>query len=107
LSDLRSIGSTARTFRELDPDSPAFFNFAGREIELVCVHEPDFHNPKTMRERWSIHGERALSNKKRLDELDRALTFPAANKPNGGAFFSLDRDDALPNDVLLDDDVPF
>jgi hypothetical protein len=107
LADLRTLGSTARRFLELHPDTDGFYNFVGREIEVFCIHEPDYHNPKEMRERWSIRGERPLANKTRLDELDRALTGSTTHKPNGGAFFSLDRDDVLPDDVPPDDDVPF
>jgi hypothetical protein len=105
LHDLRGLGSTAATLRQLDPDSPGFYDFAGREVELSCDHEPSFDNPEVMRERWTIRGERTLTNKKRLDELDAALMPKMAKKPNTGAVFTLPATDR--DDISSDDDVPF
>jgi hypothetical protein len=105
LSDLRGLGCTATTLGELDPDSPRFYDFTGREIELWCAHEPSFDNPKVMRERWGVRGERTLTNKKRLDELDAVLKPKMAKKPNASAIVTLaamDRDD-----ISSDDDVSF
>ena len=105
LSDLREVGSTATTLRQLDPDTPGFYDFAGREIELSCTHEPSFDNHHVMRERWSIRGERTLTNKKLLDHLDALLMPKLSKKPNAG--INVTSPTTERDGISLDDDVPF
>jgi hypothetical protein len=107
LHDLRDyLNCTAKTTRELDPDSPVFYDFRGKEIELTCAHEPSFENSKVLRERWGVRGERKLTNKSRLDELDAELLLkpPKGQKTNVAAVVTLP---PAVKDGVTEDDVPF
>ena len=37
---LRDLGFTGSSFRELDPENQSHFSFVGKEIFLLCKHEP-------------------------------------------------------------------
>ena len=52
-------------------DERGFFDFAGREFDLVCKHEDDSEGNK--RERWGVPPANRPLSKDKLRELDRLL----------------------------------
>ena len=62
--DLETLGFDRDSFKYLDPKTPGFFDFAGREGDMYCQHQ-EYNGDKS--ERWGVAGKpRGLS----VQELD-------------------------------------
>jgi hypothetical protein len=88
IENLRSIGFKGQSFLELDPGVEGFHNFAGKEIEVHCRHEPDQVNQ--MRERWSLRVENRKPpfDKQKLRQLDQFMARRRGDwrvPPHGGS----------------------
>jgi hypothetical protein len=101
--DLEALGFIGETLDGLDSQKEGFFNFAGREFELICRHEKD--QDGNLRERWGVPpAERPLS-KDKLRELDR-LWARRRRKANGSVAAIATPPEACKEGVD-DSDVPF
>ena len=67
MDDLRALGYTKPSFKYLDPETPGFVDFTGKELEFFCSHEADNRDGRSgeLREKWGI--ARAKSQVKPLD----------------------------------------
>ncbi len=72
IRNVRSLGFTGSSFRELDPEVPGHTSLVGMEVDFVCDHED--YNGKAM-ERWEFPPpearplERVSGLSKKLDAL--------------------------------------
>jgi hypothetical protein len=117
IENLKTLGFQGSSFSELDPSSPNFQSFAGRQIEVYCQHETNTRSGE-LHEKWGISsGSKSIEIKplttKKTRELDmlfgknlRALKAEQSQSkpapaPAPGA--------APPQDwgVITDDDVPY
>lgn len=53
IEDLQALGYTKPSFKYLDPATPGFVDFAGKELEFFCSHETD-NRDGNLREKWGI-----------------------------------------------------
>jgi hypothetical protein len=65
IDDLRVLGFTGNSFRDLSSDSPNFCNFKGLTIDMYCKHVPGQNGE---REEWNISHPR--SNSPEYKQLD-------------------------------------
>lgn len=52
LEDLKALRVEISSFRDLDPNSPNFFDLTGQEVEMWCSHEEG--NDGELREKWGV-----------------------------------------------------
>jgi hypothetical protein len=111
IEDLRNLGVSIQSLKQLDPSSAGFFDLRGKVVDLWCNHEPG--QSGGMREKWGV--ARAVSEFKvepleaaKMRELDNLFgkQLKAAFKPNGGQQ-SRPQPAAVAATEISDDDVPF
>lgn len=115
LEDLKALGFTGSSFKELDPATPNFHDFKGLDIDMWCAHENAQDGGE--REKWSVArqgGEltmnpidpkkvRDLDNLfgKQLKSLKAAAPAPQQRAPEQAAATP------VPSYQGVDEDVPF
>ena len=52
VEDLKTLGATISSFRDLDPSSPSFCDLAGQEVDMWCSHEKG--QDGELREKWGV-----------------------------------------------------
>lgn len=120
VEDLKILGFTGSSFRQLDPNTDDFHDFAGADVDMWCAHEPG--QDGNQQEKWGVarKGGGTLDVKpldsKKVRELDNlfgkhlkgmkpAAPFPATTgiavpvPPKG--------QDLVPSEGVDDSDVPF
>jgi hypothetical protein len=67
--DLKNLGFTGTSFRDLDPSSPTFCNLVGRRVEMYCSHEA--RNGETQ-EKWGVAFAKRESKPIEAKKIDSA-----------------------------------
>lgn len=52
IGDLKTLGVTVSSFKDLDPNTPGFVNLTGTDVDCTCEHEAGLDG--VMREKWAI-----------------------------------------------------
>lgn len=52
VEDLKALGFSVSSFKELDSNTPGFQDMRGREVEMECAHENDLNGES--REKWGV-----------------------------------------------------
>lgn len=111
VEDLRTLGFTGKSFKELDPATDDFHDFRGSDVDMWCAHEDDSKGGQ--REKWSIArqvGEFEVKpiDSKKLRELDNLFGKHLKNlkgepKPQAAPQPAA----AMASAEITDEDVPF
>jgi hypothetical protein len=120
LDELEVLGfvGDAESFSQLDPRTPNFVDFSGKQIDMICSHKPDQQNAP--REEWSIAREGMAAKQLPSDgvrKLDYQFGKLLKERKTGG-LVSAPRPQNKPTPVaqsvgtagnleINDDDVPF
>lgn len=51
--DLKALGFTGASFKDLDPATPNFYDFKGQDVDMFCVHEKN-QDGDGLREKWGV-----------------------------------------------------
>jgi hypothetical protein len=77
LRDLHRLGYGGDTLAGVDPDTRGFHNFAGEEVELMCVDENNQYGD--VRERWYVAAAAKPASKAEIAKWDQFLAMDGAN----------------------------
>lgn len=105
MDDLKALGFHGSSFKDLDPNTPGFHDFKGKEIDMYCNEEIYNGEP---RERWAIATAFELNVKPieagKLRQLDNLFgkQLKTISKPQ-----SSPRPMPVVTPADVDDDVPF
>lgn len=107
--DLAVLGYTGHSLRELEKYTPGFYDMRGRQVEMICTHEPD--QTGTLRERWSLNvggGAMAIepANPAQLRKLDALFGAQFKGSQPRAASPPPQQRQTAPA-TITDDDVPF
>lgn len=114
IEDLKLLGFTGGSFKDLDPASPNFHDMRGNDIDMWCAHEPGQEGGQ--REKWSVARQAGGMKIEPLDakkvrDLDnlfgKQLRTLKADTPKGEARTEPQAAVAVAEEGITDEDVPF